>query len=303
MFHNLNHFKSVAAHKHFATPADEDYLVARWALTNGFPPTFFWHAAQAIEKYLKACLLANETSTKEFNHRLNDLYEKYCEIYGALAVNGLSRPDFFPEGFWGDDTAPSFIGRLQTLGNPDSRYGLTGWNRRSCDLFKFDLLCSGLRRQVVGLDWIVGADFEGEFPAEANGAWTFRRLLAAKPDYSVTGPIKNLDWPVVNLGNSRNSLLHRWNYGFERFESDRRRAAPSTVYNRGMIPPFENSFPSRLFGRTSPLRTFGNVVVQRSFSMGRCGYCRRLSSAKGTSDRSMIAWRSSQVRARLEYDH
>ncbi len=41
--------------------ADHDYLMARFAARSNLLYQFWWNAQQATEKYLKACLLLNES--------------------------------------------------------------------------------------------------------------------------------------------------------------------------------------------------------------------------------------------------
>jgi len=46
----------------FVVPGDQDYLMSRLLAQKGLPREFYWAAAQAIEKYLKAFLLINGES-------------------------------------------------------------------------------------------------------------------------------------------------------------------------------------------------------------------------------------------------
>ena len=53
----------------FVDPGDENYVMARIAYHGGLYQDFFWNAAQATEKYLKASLLLNgETLIKNNGH-------------------------------------------------------------------------------------------------------------------------------------------------------------------------------------------------------------------------------------------
>ena len=60
----------------FRDVADEDYVSARIAYRVGFMNHFLWSALQALEKYLKAFLLINETSTIGINHNLLEAYRR-----------------------------------------------------------------------------------------------------------------------------------------------------------------------------------------------------------------------------------
>lgn len=91
-YHSLNHLKSVAAGKLLVKPADDNYILARWMLINGFYPEYFWQAAQAIEKYLKAGVLLNERSTKTHGHDLIKLNIDHAEIFGSLMPIDFIKP-------------------------------------------------------------------------------------------------------------------------------------------------------------------------------------------------------------------
>lgn len=56
--------------------ADEDYLTARLAYRHNLLNSFLTSAQQAVEKYLKAILLFNEKSVREFSHQLNPLFSE-----------------------------------------------------------------------------------------------------------------------------------------------------------------------------------------------------------------------------------
>ena len=79
----------------FVDPADHDYVVSRWCYQNCLFGSFFWNAAQAIEKYLKASLLLNGRSSKKFGHDLVRLYDAVTEYADDLLPDGLERPEAF----------------------------------------------------------------------------------------------------------------------------------------------------------------------------------------------------------------
>lgn len=58
------------ATKSFRDFADQDYISARVAYRNEFDQQFRWCSLQAVEKYLKAILLYNDTSAKSLGHDL-----------------------------------------------------------------------------------------------------------------------------------------------------------------------------------------------------------------------------------------
>ncbi|MBK7686911.1 MAG: hypothetical protein IPJ25_13650 [Rhodocyclaceae bacterium] len=70
----------------FVVPADQDYLMSRLLAQNGLPRGFYWAAAQAIEKYLKAFLLMNGEGVKGFKaHPIKALFKAASKIDISLA--------------------------------------------------------------------------------------------------------------------------------------------------------------------------------------------------------------------------
>lgn len=68
------------ADRSFRDVADQDYIAARSCYRLELTVQFLFMAQQAVEKYLKAILLYNRTSTKKLNHNLQKAYERIFEI-------------------------------------------------------------------------------------------------------------------------------------------------------------------------------------------------------------------------------
>jgi HEPN domain-containing protein len=62
--------------------ADEDYISARMSYRAGLIEPFLWSSLHAIEKYLKALLLFNKKSAKNFKHNIVKLINVAKEIEG-----------------------------------------------------------------------------------------------------------------------------------------------------------------------------------------------------------------------------
>ena len=56
--------------------ADKEYISARSMFRLELDDQFYWHAQQALEKYLKSILLFNEIKIKKHGHDLSKLYRK-----------------------------------------------------------------------------------------------------------------------------------------------------------------------------------------------------------------------------------
>jgi hypothetical protein len=57
-------------HDLFVRTADENYITARSCAVNRLYTDFFWLAVHALEKYLKAVLLLNGSSSKGCVHNM-----------------------------------------------------------------------------------------------------------------------------------------------------------------------------------------------------------------------------------------
>ncbi|MEP0960647.1 MAG: hypothetical protein ABJQ70_09560 [Roseobacter sp.] len=88
----FNHFKSVFAHNFFVEPADRNYFLARFSKAFGMPEEFWWHALQAVEKYLKAGLFLNGRSVKKgFGHTMEELWDEQKNTFAELLVDRLEK--------------------------------------------------------------------------------------------------------------------------------------------------------------------------------------------------------------------
>lgn len=240
---SLDHFKSVVAHQFFVAPADSDYLIARWLLLNGFEPELFWHASQAVEKYLKASLVLNEQevrSRQSNGHDLCRLYEKHVQVFGDLALTRFERPQGLNAALWRDQPVSELIARLTLLGSPDSRYGLMSWHRLPDDLFKMDQLCWALRRLTIGLEWRVGHGMPCDASMVRHEGETYRNALRQDRTATPRGPVAGTECRLYPTGDSRSDLLHSWNFSYRRCPADTFQPAPPPVAPR--IGPFANSY-------------------------------------------------------------
>src|SRR6266850_2687302 len=64
----------------FRDVADHDYIAARILWRYDLTLQFLWSGLQALEKYLKAILLYNGQSTKEFSHNIYEAFQRVRAI-------------------------------------------------------------------------------------------------------------------------------------------------------------------------------------------------------------------------------
>lgn len=156
------HWEEIAlSQKMFAGAALHDHVVARWAFFNEIYRHFTWNACQAIEKYLKCIILLNSCEQIKNNHKIVEFLKVATECSSDLiqskfdlAQHSLpSRLTDFPsnrdEGC--EETTESYISRLGSVGNVDTRYRQSHSRVLPLDLVKLDILCNNLRRLCVPL--------------------------------------------------------------------------------------------------------------------------------------------------------
>lgn len=165
----------------FVGTADEDYLLARWCYFNDMHRQFFWHAAQAIEKYQKASLVLNGHSISEFSHELLKPY-----ILITNYANEFLRNFYCPEQnlifkenpeLWVKETHEEFIGKIEKHGVPSNRYDYFGIFLDYGDLFKLDQLVFQLRNLCVNLNEIYDEDTDN-----AYFNYSYAQILREKPN-------------------------------------------------------------------------------------------------------------------------
>lgn len=237
---SLDHFKSVTAYQFFVRPADQNYLLARWMLANSFYPEFFWQASQAIEKYLKAGLLLNDTSVAKYGHELGALYKKHRDVLGDLAFTTFTKPEKLSKRYWHDEEVEVFLVRMHRCGDPDSRYGLTSWWRREDDLFKLDQSTFAFRRLAVRLNMIGDVSHLTRKKRTGLRGLIYKEILERESRFQPWGKFGDLDCRVPLAGETRADFLHSWNFEFLRRSGDLKKPAPGSVAHNGM--QFSNSY-------------------------------------------------------------
>ena len=213
-------------------------------IANEFYPENFWQAAQAIEKYLKAGLVANGESAvvrgKSKDHSLIAVRSRHRSIFNNFTDFTLEKPSGLADCFWSEETLDQFLLRLDTIGSPDSRYGLMGWTTRPGDLFKLDQVVWAFRRLAVQLDATIPMEWLPDPKWASLEGLTCRKAIELAPLFSFYGPMKELEQKVGFSPESRGELLHAWNFSFWRASSDFQRSpTPSVAMSVG---GFKNSF-------------------------------------------------------------
>jgi hypothetical protein len=236
---NLNHFKSVFAHKFFVAPADQNYFLARFTKIYGMHEEFWWQSLQAIEKLLKAGLILNGISVKKgYGHDIEKLWDMHLETFGGLAVDTLLKPEKLTDRLWGDRPLRRFILRVNRMGHPDSRYGLVSYSNSEDDIFKLDQLVCELRRRTIGLDWIVGENWKDECLLKFDGQ-PYRNVIEQLPSHQIR-KMKIPKGGFETVGADLEDIHYSWNFAFPRAAKDHEKQAPASV--APAVAGFGNSY-------------------------------------------------------------
>lgn len=211
--YNDNRFKYIFAHSFFVKPADTNYLLARYTKINFIFSEFFWQSAQTIEKLLKASLILNGQSSKNLNHNLNTIWNRYTAVYKEYPIKEFEKPDNLQNDLWNNETLTDFINRINQYGDAECRYGLVSYHTFPDDLFKLDYLIFQLRKRVVGLNWTVGRDWETEPQLEHFKGQKYLKALKNVDDYKLVQfePLKK-DNPGTALDVP--NAYYCWNFYF-----------------------------------------------------------------------------------------
>jgi HEPN domain-containing protein len=140
--------------KLFVHPADEDYLASRWSYRMGLFLHFYWSAAQAVEKYFKASLLAAGQSSKGYSHDLERLFDDVLALDpNGIIQRAIALPDTTGKGkdAWESRDTRSFVRYLADYGDPDNRYGIMGRRVLGPDIHVLDALCLASRSLIRSL--------------------------------------------------------------------------------------------------------------------------------------------------------
>jgi hypothetical protein len=253
----INHFKSVFAHQFFVKPADRNYLLARFARSQGMHEEFYWQSLQAIEKYIKSGLILNGQSAKGFGHDIEKLWKSHKATFGQAAVHNIEKPDQLHTDRWQTTSLEHFIAKINRMGHPDSRYGLISYSNSSDDLFKLDQFVFELRRRTIGLEWNVGEDWEVEQPLKPFLGLPYMQVLEDLPKYQIRA-MEIPQTPLTVAGNTMNDVFHAWNLAFLRDNSDYEKPAPLAV--SADVGAFSNSYLFLLWESLQEASITPNVI-------------------------------------------
>lgn len=157
----------------FIDPADEDYMAARWAYSVGIFHSFYWSAAQAFEKYLKAILLFQEESTIGYGHKLVSLLQKAKQLdKNSCLPKSFDLPDTTAMGkeTWQEKPMELFADYLQSYGSVHNRYAIVGTFVNGPVLHVLDICCLAFRKYIRSTNFLSCDIFDfcsrDNFPSE-----------------------------------------------------------------------------------------------------------------------------------------
>lgn len=237
---------SVQASKHdiirrlFVDTADETYIVARWCYAARLDVDFFWNAVHALEKYLKAVLLFNGRSSRNYGHDITRLYTKVASFAGELLPSRLEQPGELDTSNWRSDTPVEFIAYLYRNGRDHNRYQVYGYFRYRQEVFKLDQLVFAIRRLCCPLD----------APIAKPGRETHRAALTESPTLHLqtSASLETIIRGKRQRDIARDALLNlNMPFAPTDFEHGHMRggyfSARNPVLNRRLLKPLEESQP------------------------------------------------------------
>ncbi len=227
----------------FVRTADENYIAARWCAAQRLNADFLWLAVHALEKYLKAVLLANNRSSKGYGHAIDRLYDEVKGFAGDLLPNRLSRPPDLDIYHWQERSADEFVRHLLDNGNADNRYAIYGYATSSQDLHMLDQMVFAVRRLVCELDERMFPGTDPKLPTV-----TYREILTRQPRWfsSVGLPLDKVinareDSPKRRAALNLNLEFAPPDYAHEPMPSGS--SASNPVIIRRILDPLDNDDP------------------------------------------------------------
>ena len=240
----------------FVDTADDNYIAARWCFVEGLNIDWFWLAVHALEKYMKAALLLNGLSAKDYRdaagktraygHDIAALHEQVRSFASDLLPNELAKPEQLALDHWSNETPEAFLHRFYSNGNADNRYQIFGFVQHSEDLFKLDSMVFALRRLCVPLD---GYFLAKRRPGKRNP--TNRDILATQPEYwSVSSGCKLEKTARGRRGERLREVLLKFNFPFAPDDFPHGTTTLGTAWHnpvlaRSILKPLESAPDSR----------------------------------------------------------
>jgi HEPN domain-containing protein len=144
----------------YVDPADQDYLTSRWCYHSGIFHSFYWCAAQACEKYLKALVLLRGASAVGYGHNLVALFSDVRQHdHESIIPQLIDLPETTAMGrdAWQGKPVDLYIDYLNKYGSPDNRYAFEGTYVNGPVLHALDALCCAFRR-LMRVSNLTGGD-------------------------------------------------------------------------------------------------------------------------------------------------
>lgn len=140
-------------HDVFISPADADYISARFFYLNRQQRAFFWPALQCLEKYLKANLLLLGLPVKKYGHKLLCLAKDLDQHIGVVRKIDLKphprHIEVFREISWRSTDPFDFLKTIEEYGAASNRYNYFGADIEFSTLLKLDQLVYALRQKIA----------------------------------------------------------------------------------------------------------------------------------------------------------
>jgi hypothetical protein len=216
----------VVIYESFVVPGDQDYLMSRLLAQKGLPRGFYWAAAQAIEKYLKAFLLINGEGVKRFKaHPIKALFEAASRIDTSIAsLNILPHQNIQVDASVSHHlktfATTAFIDDIDKHGSADNRYNTFGVEYNTGHLCAMDSLSFKLRKKINAIP--IGKSFKKLSPDliqifEKNNPWfqteenqMLNRIPSEEFPIQYSSSVTKFEFLIKNKNNPACKIALQW---------------------------------------------------------------------------------------------
>ncbi len=262
----------------FLNTADENYLTARWAIINRRSLSFLWNAHQALEKALKALLLFNNISTKNFNHNLCAMIDKFEEFVPFESLDRkIPSPNanVYNRNFFEGLTYREFIKFVNIHAKTSNKYNYDGYYVTGVFLPPFDEVYKEIRIQLRKTNFLgekkISKPFwyfeqNENYPVVYKCGWSFIVSSQNKPELE-----KIYENYLARYENEEIDLFRRGNFSFFIEEQQDRTVLNFSHYHGSVGSSFSSSEAENdeVLGLSEQDKRCARIVDQRVHNWAR----------------------------------
>lgn len=136
----------------FIHTADENYAIARSSLRDLTSHSFFWNAAQCLEKYFKAYLISKGKNIKKYGHDITKLFNSVAD-YDKQMTDFQFKTDIANLGYETDlleeHNVDSFIKTITKHGSTKQRYNQDSEDYNISLIYYLDEFVNFFKKEIL----------------------------------------------------------------------------------------------------------------------------------------------------------